>query len=191
MRCAAFDAADPESITEALPHLPERIDVLIHAAGADTAFTMPAGTLAEIRAAWLANLEANLLTAVLVTSALRDRPPQGGRIVSIGSQTARTGGDSYGAATAGLESWAASLAFQVGAQGITVNVVAPGRTDDTDFYPFALPDAIRTRLLESSANGRVARPDDVAATAFFIVSEDARHITGQVIPVNGGAQLAR
>lgn len=188
---AAFDATDPEAITAVLSRLPERIDVLVNAAGGNTGFQMPAETLADIRRAWISNLEANLLSAVLVTTALKERLPEGGRIVSIGSQTARSGGDSYGAAKAGLESWTASLAFQLGARGITVNVVAPGLTDDTEFYPFALPDTVRTRLLDSSANGRAARPDDVAAAVVFVASEDAGHLTGQVIPINGGAQLAR
>lgn len=144
-----------------------------------------------MRRAWIANLEANLISAVLVTTALQDRLSDGGRIVNIGSQTARTGGDSYGAAKAGMESWTAGLSFALGARGITVNVVAPGLTDDTSFYPFALPDRVRDRLLSSAANGRAARPDDIAATVAFIASGDAGHITGQVIPVNGGAQLAR
>ena len=85
----------------------------------------------------------------------------------------------------------ASHAFEVGRRGITVNVVSPGLTDETDFYPFELPESIRGPLLASAANGRAATPADVAPLVVFVASPQASHITGQVLPVNGGASLYR
>lgn len=186
-----FDASDPNAVEAALPALPERVDVLVNAAGGNIFTTTPPATLAELNDLWLENLRKNLVSAALVTTALQDRIPDGGRIIHIGSQTARIGGGPYGAAKAGLEAWVASHAFEVGRRGITVNVISPGLTDETDFYPFELPDSIRKPLLASAANGRAATPADVAPLVAFVASQQASHITGQVLPVNGGASLYR
>ena len=67
----AFDAADPDAVTEACPSLPERVDVLVNNAGGNTDFDTPApSSLREVAAAWRVNLDANLTSAVLVTTAL-------------------------------------------------------------------------------------------------------------------------
>ncbi|MFK3983357.1 SDR family NAD(P)-dependent oxidoreductase [Micromonospora sp. NPDC050397] len=190
----AFDAADPDAIADALPHLPERVDVLVNNAGGNTDFDRPtaaAGELASVAANWRANLDANLLSAVLVTTALTARFSGNARVVTIGSIAARQGAGAYGAAKAAVEAWTATLAGELGPRGITANVVAPGLILDTEFFRDRMtPEGVERRVA-ATRNGRAGTTEDVAATVAFLASPDAGHLTGQVIHVNGGAYLGR
>jgi 3-oxoacyl-[acyl-carrier protein] reductase len=191
---ACFDASDPQAVTAALPRLPERVDVLVNNAGGNTDFDRepPAdGDLAGLAAAWQANLDANLLSAVLITAALTPRFAPDARIVSLSSIAARRGAGSYGAAKAAVESWTADLAADLGPRGITANVVSPGLTVGSEFFRGRLSDARYERLVAETRNGRAGTTEDIAATVAFLASPQAGHVTGQVIHVNGGAYLGR
>jgi 3-oxoacyl-[acyl-carrier protein] reductase len=187
-----FDAADPAAVEAALPGLPERVDVLVNNAGGNIEIGRdePAD-LAGLAAAWRANLDANVFSAVLVTAALTPRLAEGARIVTLGSIAARTGAGSYGAAKAAIEAWTVSVASELGPRGITANVVSPGLTVDTEFFRGRLSEQRRQRLVAATRNGRAGTPADVAATVAFLCSPEAGHLTGQVIHVNGGAYLGR
>lgn len=189
-----FDASDPAAVTEALHRLPATIDVLVNAAGGNTGMDHPApepGDLAAEAAAWRANFDANVLTAVLMTTALLPRMPSGGRIVTIGSIAARRGGGDYGAAKAAIEAWTASLAAEIGPRGLTANVVSPGLTVGTEFFRDRLTDARRERLVGDTMTKREGTVDDVAAAVQYLAAPAAGHVTGQILHVNGGAYLGR
>lgn len=190
-----FDASSPQAIRDALPQLPERIDVLVNCAGGNTDLTSggtPDDHLDGVRGSWLANFEANVLSAVLVTEALLSRVNDHARIINVGSVTARSGGGSYGAVKAALEPWTSELAFQLGERGITANVVSPGPTEGTDFFKGGdFPPARREFVTSRSAHRRLGTADEVAATIAFLASPQAGHITGQVIHVSGGLHLGR
>ncbi|MCC8246181.1 SDR family NAD(P)-dependent oxidoreductase [Saccharothrix luteola] len=191
-RAVVFDAADPEQVRAALAELPEQVNVLVNNAGGNMARRRPAPEgLADVRELWLANFESNVLSAVLVTTALEPRLADDARVVTIGSIAARRGSGSYGAAKAAIEAWTADLAFALGGRGITVNVVAPGVTEETEFFGGTLSEERRKKLVGNPANGRTGTPADVAATVTFLTSPEAGHLTGQVIGVNGGAALGR
>ncbi|MFD1542283.1 SDR family oxidoreductase [Nonomuraea guangzhouensis] len=188
-----FDAAGPAAVKDAAGRLPERVDVLVNNAGGNTNLDRrQSDDLLDVAEGWLANLNANLLSAVLVTTALLPRLAKGGRIITIGSIAARgTGSGSYGAAKAAVEAWTADLAAQLGPRGITANVVSPGLVLDTEFFRGRLTEeGIRARV-ENTRNGRPGTPSDVADSVLFLASPGARHLTGQVIHVNGGAYLGR
>ncbi|MFC5800123.1 SDR family NAD(P)-dependent oxidoreductase [Streptomyces formicae] len=193
VRAVAFDAADPHQVEAALRELPQRVDVLVNNAGGNTGIgaARPDG-LAGLADAWRANFDANVLTTVLVTSALRPRLAAGGAVVSISSIAAHRGGStSYGAAKAAVEAWNRTLAQQLGKDGITANVVAPGYIEDTEFFGGPIAAQKHEELIAQTANGRAGTPADIAAAIVFLASPAASHITAQTLHVNGGALAGR
>jgi 3-oxoacyl-[acyl-carrier protein] reductase len=186
------DLSDPAQVAASLDRFPATVDVLVNNAGGNRDFdASEPGDLATLAEQWRANFDANVLTAVLVTEALSDRIADGGAVVSIGSIAAERGAESYGASKAALATWNLSRAAELGARGITANVVAPGYVAETEFFRDTLADERRSRLVGETATGRPGTPEDVAATIHFLASPGARHITGQVIRVNGGASTTR
>ena len=109
---------------------------------------------------------------------------RGGRIVNMDSLSGlkgMAGQTNYSAAKAALIGATKALAQEVAPRGVTVNAVAPGfiETDMTRDLP-------QEELKKLIPVGRFGRPEEVAATVAFLVSEDAAYITGEVISVNGG-----
>ena len=110
-----------------------------------------------------------------------------GRIVFVGSVVGLLGSAgqaNYAASKSGLVGLARSLAREVGARGITVNVIAPGFVE-TDMTA-ELTDERKQQIIGNVPLGRYAQPHEVADVAVFLGSEGAAYITGAVIPVDGG-----
>ncbi|MFC9230331.1 SDR family NAD(P)-dependent oxidoreductase [Streptomyces decoyicus] len=192
VRPLVCDHTDPRALTALLAELPERIDVLVNNAGGNTDLDADgADDLAAYARNFRANLDANLLSAALTTKALDGRLAAGGAVVQIGSIAADQGSGAYGAAKAGLASWNVELSRVLGPRDITANVVSPGYVADTDFFRDQLTDERRDRLVAASAVGRPGSPDDIAGTVAFLASPAARHLTGQVLNVNGGTRTTR
>jgi 3-oxoacyl-[acyl-carrier protein] reductase len=189
VRALAFDASDPLQVEQALADLPASVDVLVNNAGGNTDIGAPEpADLVAVAAAWRANLEANVTSAVLMTTALRGRLTPGGAVISFSSIAAhRAGAGSYSAAKAAVEAWNLTLAADVGADAITANVVAPGFIEGTEFFRGGMTEARRSTLIAQTATRRAGTADDIAATVRFLASPAASHITAQTIHVNGGA----
>jgi 3-oxoacyl-[acyl-carrier protein] reductase len=135
VRAMTFDASDPAQVEAALADLPEIVDVLVNNAGGNTSIGEPEpASLVEHASAWRANLDSNVLTAVLMTEAVRGRLAPGGAVVHLSSIAAhRSGAGSYAAAKAAIEAWNLTLARDLGEVRVTANVVAPGFIEGTEF----------------------------------------------------------
>lgn len=110
-----------------------------------------------------------------------------GRLIFVSSvvgQVGQAGQANYAASKAGLLGLARSMARELGSRTITANVVAPGPVD-TDMFA-ELSDEQRAAITDVVPLGRVATPDEVAATIAFLASDEAAYITGALIPVDGG-----
>ncbi len=141
--------------------------------------------------AWERMIEVNLTSIYRTTRAAVARMGPDGRIVLVGSTAGQRGepGHAHYAATKGaIASFAKSLAGELGPRGVTVNVVAPGWVD-TDMSASVLRSEERAAVLEEIPLRRVAAPDDVAGPICFLLSDLARHVTGEVLNVNGGSVL--
>jgi 3-oxoacyl-[acyl-carrier protein] reductase len=112
-------------------------------------------------------------------------------LISIGTIGAERGGGSYGAAKAALAAWNACLSAEIGPRGVTANVISAGYIADTNFFRDRLTRERRESLIAATHDKRPGRPSDIAETAHFLASPGARHITGQIIHVNGGAFTTR
>lgn len=114
-----------------------------------------------------------------------------GRIVILTSTAGQRGEANYSnyAASKGAQiAFTKSLAAELGASGINVNAVAPGWVE-TDMSAAALQAENREVIAKSIPVGAIATPDDIARPIVFLCSEWARHITGEILNVNGGSVL--
>lgn len=142
---------------------------------------------------WDSVIETNLASVFRLSKAvLRGMmKARKGRIISIASIVGLTGNPgqaNYAAAKAGMIAFTKSLAREVGSRNITANIIAPGFID-TDMTR-ALNEAQRAGLSSQIPLGRLGRPDDIAAAAAFLASEQAGYITGETLHVNGGMYMA-
>jgi 3-oxoacyl-[acyl-carrier protein] reductase len=187
------DLSEPAEVERVRAGLAERfgtIDVLVNGAGGNVERDSGRD---ELAARWTANFRTNVLSAVLPTEAFRDLLNPSGRIVFVSSIAAfrGSGGTSYGPMKAALHPYAFDLAAALGPRGITVNVVAPGFIEHTEFFGDTLDDARRARLVAQTHTGRAGTPQDIAETVHWLASPGGGHITAQIVQVNGGAERGR
>jgi NAD(P)-dependent dehydrogenase (short-subunit alcohol dehydrogenase family) len=165
------------------------LDILINNAGTLRLGMFDAITEEDLDAVYATNFKSVFLLTQLLLPHLRD----GGRIVNLGSGTARIAFGplvSYGPLKAAVQSLTSYMAALLGPRAITVNAVAPGGLDDDFNAPlFAAmpqaPDFIRS----NTAVGRIGVPGDVGAVVAFLCTPAAGFISGATIPIDGGYHL--
>jgi 3-oxoacyl-[acyl-carrier protein] reductase len=131
-----------------------------------------------------------LLSAVRLTNLclahLRTSPA--GRVINIESSTVREPADNLALSNAvrpGVIGWAKTLAREIGADGITVNSIAPGHID-TERLAERYPDGPSEDDLKPIPLRRLGRPEEIASVVTFLASDEASYVTGATIPVDGG-----
>ena len=139
--------------------------------------------------AWSSVIDANLTAAYRVARRATSKMIRGrwGRMIFVSSVVGLLGSPgqtNYAASKAGLVGLSRSLAREIGARGVTCNVVAPGfvTTDMTA----ELGEDRQKAILEQVPLKRMASAEEIAATIAFLGSDEAGYITGAVIPVDGG-----
>ena len=111
-----------------------------------------------------------------------------GRIVAIESSSVKEPLPNLALSNAirpGVVGWLKTLARELGPDGVTVNVIAPGRID-TDRFRQVFPDGLAPADLEAIPLRRIGAPDEIASVACFLASDAAAYVTGAVVPVDGG-----
>lgn len=136
-------------------------------------------------------LQVNLVgTFAVVARALPSLAAGGGSIVTIASTAALRGhgfGAGYTASKGGVDALTRLLAVRYGRDGVRANCVCPGGVDTPmSGGVFATPEA-QERARSAIPLGRYAQADDIADVVVFLLSDGARYVTGQTIPVEGGA----
>lgn len=145
-------------------------------------------------AEWRRVVDVCLTGAFLVLKHAGRRVADGGSLVSLSSLNARqpgTGLAAYCAAKAGLVALTEVTALELGPRGIRVNAVAPGLVVTPLTAPAMDIPGVRDDYLDNTALGRSGEPDEIAAAIRFLLSGDARWITGETLDINGGAHLKR
>lgn len=142
---------------------------------------------------WEAVVRTNLDGAFFFTRAVAPimRAQEYGKIVNVTSVhgvRSEFGISNYASSKAGLIGFTRSAAVELGPRNINVNAVAPGYIRTTRLTD-GVPSEILDQAREQAVLGRLGDPQDVAGVVVFLCSESARHITGAVIPVDGGYLL--
>ncbi len=192
VHCAACDVRDADAVTEFVEQAAERLgglQILVNNAG-----------IARDRAIWRMSdeqwrdvIDTNLTGAFNMIRAVSPtlRAQQYGKIVNVSSVhgiRSEFGLANYAASKAGLLALTRSAAIELGPANVNVNAVAPGyirTTRLTEGVPADVLDGARER----AALRRLGDPQDVAHIVVFLCSELARHVTGAVVPVDGGYLL--
>jgi 3-oxoacyl-[acyl-carrier protein] reductase len=179
------DPASAETVVKAALDTFGKVDILVNNAGV----TRDDLIMRMSEDAWREVLETNLFGAFWMTKAVT-RPmlkARAGRIVNITSvsgQAGQMGQANYSSAKAGLIGLTKATARELASRGITVNAVAPGfvLTELTK----DLPEGLQTELIARTPLGRFGTVEEIADAVAFLVSDEARYITGQVLAVDGG-----
>ena len=143
---------------------------------------------------WRKLIDINLVGVLNVTRAVLSRMVAhgAGRIVTIASDAGRVGSSGeavYAACKGGVIAFSKSVAREMAAAGITLNVVSPGPTDTPLFARFDASGRLAKALERAIPMRRLGRPDDFPGIVAFLLSDDAGFITGQTISVSGGLTM--
>ena len=185
-----LDVTNEDSIREAVRFTVKtfgRLDVLVNVAG-----ILNRQPMFEVsREAFRQSLEINVLGAFFMSreAASVMRGQGGGRIVNISSLNGTAAIENrsvYGATKAALDMITRSMALELGAEGITVNAVAPGVVDSRMARVRLSDPEIRAAFEHAIPLGRLVTPEDVRDSVLFLASPRAGCVTGEVLLVDGG-----
>ncbi|HEX3802795.1 MAG TPA: SDR family oxidoreductase [Solirubrobacteraceae bacterium] len=197
-RFVAGDVADGDTATRALSAARELggVDVLVNNAAVDHVRPLLEVDTADASAVFATNFHGSLSMLVSVARDMREREA-GGAIVNVTSRLASIGISGfavYSAAKGALLSLTRTAAVELAEYGIRVNAVAPGLTStplvDAWIAAQPEPETFARDVARGIPQGRIATPEEVAATVAFLAAPESAHITGASIAVDGGYTAA-
>jgi 3-oxoacyl-[acyl-carrier protein] reductase len=182
-------AAGSEALFEKANREFGELDIFVGNAGLWEPADVPLAQMTDEQ--WHNTIRVNLDSIFYTTRAAIRMMNDSGRIVLISSTAGQRGealhGD-YASSKGAIISLVKGVAVELAKRDITVNCVAPGWID-TDMAALPYADGGRARIEANIPLGRVASADDVAGPVLFLCSPLARHITGEIVNVNGGSVL--
>jgi len=182
------DLTRPEAVQSLLADL-DTLHVVAHCVGTTADATLWKMTDDQWRQVLAVNLDSAFY--LMRGAAPLLRAAGGGAVVlvsSINGERGKRGQANYAASKAGLIALGKTAALELGRFGVRVNVIAPGWIDTE--MTAGLPPEVRERARSESVLDRVGQPEDVASAVLFLCSDLGRHVTGQVLRVDGGQLTA-
>ena len=179
------DSPAAQKLVDEIATSEARLDVLVNNAGLSRDHMLWKMSEAD----WDEVVDTNLKGAFnyLRATAPRMREQKSGKVVNVSSINGlrgKAGLANYAAAKAGLVALTRVAARELGPANVNVNAVAPGLVETP--LTKGLSEEVCTQALRETALGRLGQPREIAEVIFFLCSDRARHITGQVIVVDGG-----
>ncbi|MCB1840419.1 MAG: 3-oxoacyl-[acyl-carrier-protein] reductase [Rhodospirillales bacterium] len=185
------DLSNDEAIGDLVKRAEEamgQIDILVNNAG----LTKDGLSMRMSREDWQNVLDVNLTAPFRLAQAVQRgmMKRRWGRIINISSVVGVTGNPgqcNYVASKAGMIGWSKAMAAEIASRNITVNCIAPGfiATPMTE----VLTDDQKAKISANIPMGRMGSPEDIAAAAGYLASEEAAYVTGQTLHVNGGLAM--
>jgi 3-oxoacyl-[acyl-carrier protein] reductase len=182
------DVAQVDALVKSATAAMGKIDILVNNAG----LTRDNLSLRMKAEEWDEVIRVNLTATFLLAQACQRgmMKARHGRIINISSVVGTTGNPgqcNYVASKAGLVGWTKAMAAEIASRNVTVNCIAPGfiATPMTD----VLTDDQKEKINASIPMARMGSPDDIAAAALYLASDEAAYVTGQTIHVNGGMAM--
>jgi 3-oxoacyl-[acyl-carrier protein] reductase len=193
------DLAEIEGAESVARHVTDHhgtVDVIVANAGGNIGLQAPDQKpegLAGVSWIWTENLRLNVITAVHLVEGLKPHLADQGRILLFSSIAAYrgSGSGSYAASKAALHPYAIDLSTELGARGITANVIAPGYVEDTEFFGSGISEERRAWNIDLTHNKRPGTPADIASLAHWLAAPEGGNVTAQIIQSNGGALAGR
>ncbi len=183
-----FDLSDEDAIKEglkAIKALKLKINVLINNAGMPHLAILPFTRMADVKKVFQVNYFAQLqITQSLLPIIVKDGSGCILNAASIAGIDGDPGNAVYGATKASMILFTKVLSKELAVSKIRVNSVAPGLTSTP--FADAMGDKAKASMQEISSMGRLATPNEIANTYYFLASEEASFINGQVLRVDGG-----
>lgn len=185
IQCNVTNRASVEALAERVMEAFGRVDILVNNAGITRDATLKKLTDEN----WDAVIDVNLKSVFLCTQILTPymTGQQWGRVINISSVVGVAGNfgqTNYSAAKAGIIGMTKTWSKELGKYNVTANAIAPGYMD-TEMVKL-MPEEVLASMVASVPLKRLGKPEEIAAAAFYLASEDAGYVNGTTLNVNGG-----
>lgn len=188
IRIVTFDLSDEDAIKEGVKSIlseKKPIDILVNNAGVAHGGLLSMTSMSALKEVYQINFFAQIqITQLVVKNMMRNKKGRIVNVASVGGIEAEPGYLAYGSSKASMIWTTRMLANELGPYGIRVNAVAPGLTE-TNMGQFKSEEEA-DKVMERTSLGRMAKPEEIAAGIYYLVSDEAAYITGDILKIDGG-----